>query len=663
MRSLFNRLPSYTPLYLSLLIPLAFFCVGLWTINDFGETGDERFDRRVGQFYFNGKGSLDNLQHNYGPLFDTIAYASNYYLHSQWGILDSTPAFHFPVLVISTVMISTIFLLAYCAWGAWPAFFASLIFSIMPRFVGESQNNLKDVPVAALFTVCLFLYFIAHKKRRLHLFVLAGVSLGLTYATKINGLLLLPILLLWVTCVSRFRLSEARFLIPRLGMSILVAIGTVILVWPSYRDRPLDRFLETYRTFKHHPFNEYVLYLGQHFKAGDIPWHYPFVMFAVTTPIPFLVLLGGGIAFSIRSFYSEKTNDAALQLCLIWLLTPILIQATVGSYMCDGIRHFMTVVPAISLLAGYAVWRVGTVKALQGRAKWLYGTLIACLFLVTLIKNIQLHPYQVVYFNRLAGGVKGAYGVFDLDYWAQSYKEAGEYINKYTPKGSRIWSTFPGGHLLYLDRDHPLSGERDFPNFKVNLIRGMLKTLDPEDNYLSPKRAPIYSITVDGGDILQIFHLGDKDSASLSPNFEPLSLDAKLLLPGLSVRASIDSRAPVPIDDSTISSTLYLDCKNNQFFNKVSNVYYSGFLSVIDDSRYCIYAYSDDAMQIRMNDEELLINSSQRSSYRHVYLRKGYYKLDIELRNNAGPACLEVKWSKNNCDLVSRIGTEVLWHE
>lgn len=32
MRSLFNRLPSYTPLYLSLLIPLAFFVL------DFGQS-------------------------------------------------------------------------------------------------------------------------------------------------------------------------------------------------------------------------------------------------------------------------------------------------------------------------------------------------------------------------------------------------------------------------------------------------------------------------------------------------------------------------------------------------------------------------------------------------------------------------------------------------
>jgi hypothetical protein len=41
---------------------------------------------------------------------------------------------------------------------------------------------------------------------------------------------------------------------------------------------------------------------------------------------------------------------------------------------------------------------------------------------------VRTHPYQHVYFNALVGGIRGADGWFDLDYWGLSYKAALEYI-------------------------------------------------------------------------------------------------------------------------------------------------------------------------------------------------------------------------------------------
>jgi hypothetical protein len=41
---------------------------------------------------------------------------------------------------------------------------------------------------------------------------------------------------------------------------------------------------------------------------------------------------------------------------------------------------------------------------------------------------VRLHPYQMTYFNALAGGVGGAAGHYETDYWLTSYKEAIEWI-------------------------------------------------------------------------------------------------------------------------------------------------------------------------------------------------------------------------------------------
>jgi hypothetical protein len=40
-----------------------------------------------------------------------------------------------------------------------------------------------------------------------------------------------------------------------------------------------------------------------------------------------------------------------------------------------------------------------------------------------------LHPYQTTYFNGLVGGVAGADGRYDTEYWLTSYREALAWVN------------------------------------------------------------------------------------------------------------------------------------------------------------------------------------------------------------------------------------------
>jgi len=71
---------------------------------------------------------------------------------------------------------------------------------------------------------------------------------------------------------------------------------------------------------------------------------------------------------------------------------------------------------------------------------------------LTIVEMIKLHPYQYIYYNELVGGLKGAYGQYETDYWGKAYKEATEWFNKnindqkklYTIKleGNSISSTY-----------------------------------------------------------------------------------------------------------------------------------------------------------------------------------------------------------------------------
>jgi hypothetical protein len=47
--------------------------------------------------------------------------------------------------------------------------------------------------------------------------------------------------------------------------------------------------------------------------------------------------------------------------------------------------------------------------------------------------NIDLHPYQYIYYNSFVGGVRGAFRYYELDYWATSYRQAAQYVNETAP--------------------------------------------------------------------------------------------------------------------------------------------------------------------------------------------------------------------------------------
>jgi hypothetical protein len=63
----------------------------------------------------------------------------------------------------------------------------------------------------------------------------------------------------------------------------------------------------------------------------------------------------------------------------------------------------------------------------------------------------DLHPYEYIYFNAYAGGIEGAVGEYDLEYWCTSYRDAMEYLNQVAePKATifirrQIYNAIPFG--------------------------------------------------------------------------------------------------------------------------------------------------------------------------------------------------------------------------
>jgi hypothetical protein len=73
--------------------------------------------------------------------------------------------------------------------------------------------------------------------------------------------------------------------------------------------------------------------------------------------------------------------------------------------------------------------------------------LIALAVLPGIVDGIRLHPYEYIYYNRLVGGVHGAFRNYELDYWGTSYREAAAYLSSTAPANASVWVEGPT-HLL-----------------------------------------------------------------------------------------------------------------------------------------------------------------------------------------------------------------------
>jgi hypothetical protein len=211
---------------------------------------------------------------------------------------------------------------------------------------------------------------------------------------------------------------------------LAVAWIGMILPWPWAHASPIAHPLESMREAARFSETYEVLFAGATTMSDQLPRSYVLHFLAIATPLPALALALLGGARALRAQWSEPASERAGvdRLLLAWLAVPLVLFVVLRPNVYDGIRHFLFVLPALALLAGLgAAWLLSA--SAWPAVRVAAGAGIALAVLVPVVALVRLHPYQTTYFNALVGGVAGAAGRYETDYWASSYKEAAEWIN------------------------------------------------------------------------------------------------------------------------------------------------------------------------------------------------------------------------------------------
>jgi hypothetical protein len=319
---------------------------------------------------------------------------------------------------------------------------ALLLLVLCPTYYGHMFMNPKDAPFAvAMVILMLGLVRLAEEypAPSPRTVLIVGLGAGLSVGSRILGGLALiyalvgfiPLLLEEVRsggprhAAHRF-LHVLYVLLPGLLFGYLV-MG---LIWPwsiMEPGHPLQA-LTYFSHFFEKPWKE--MFDGALVSVPDMPWSYLPTLFALQLPE---VLLGLTIAGVVGTFMSLSRKDVPVRRKTILLMLtlaatlPLVIAMVKRPALYNGIRHFIFVIPPMTVLAGTAfAWSMDWLK--EGRRSWQPAAVAVFAFglLLPLAEMIRLHPYQYTHFNHIAGTVRAADDLFMLDYWGLALKQASD---------------------------------------------------------------------------------------------------------------------------------------------------------------------------------------------------------------------------------------------
>lgn len=399
----------------------------------------------------------------FGPLMSISPVATYLLFYKQLHLLAFDNAYNISIIIWGVIGIFILYLFLAEAVNIQAAVFGFLFLALLPRHFGDLHNNMKDIPQATTFTLAIWLFWRLMQYRRIRDLIVASCAFAIAFNTKVNTLAVPMIAFFWsiLVLVSKLRTSlkipvKPSILALRswLGKTYIVWLYFLLAplfsfaLWSLFWDDPIGQLLYIPSFFRDNTQNIEVLFFGKWYcSAVNVPWYYPIGYVGITTPLTTLFFALIGLIISLWTIHRNTLSS----LILLWFLVPISRYLLPSMGVIDGIRHFMEVVFPLTFLAGQgSAYFYVSIKKLFRRIK---GEKIYTLGLIgifsaiisyLLFTIILFHPFQIAYYNEIVGGILGAYGKFDLDYWGSSQKKAMQWLNMNAPQNAFIHVVMAG---------------------------------------------------------------------------------------------------------------------------------------------------------------------------------------------------------------------------
>lgn len=439
-------------------------------------------------------------------------------------------------------------LIAYKAGGWRAGVITMVLLFLSPRFLGHSFNNPKDIPFAASVIMALYfmiLFFEQFPKVRVSTIILFILSIALSISIRIGGLILFGFFGLFALVFIIQRSLEKRKKLQATGskkssklkisdyvsgkeIGRLFVYGIIICVagyflglilWPYALLSPIKNPLEAFQLMSHFSTVIRQLFEGSLQWSDALPWYYTPKYILISIPVAVII---GCLLYPFIGGW-KKGNRFTTFIVYFAFIFPVFWIVITNANVYGGWRHAMFAYPPMVVAAGLGF------NALIDFIKNKYGKIAATalpfvLLILPFIHIVKNHPYEYVYFNVLGGGMKNAYGNYEMDYYYHSTREATEWVLANAQKsgletGRKIrvasWHTASVGYYL---RNDTANFQNTFSrwyersnndwDYGIFVITGMMPEQLKSDHF--PPANTVHEIKVDGEPICIILKRDDK---------------------------------------------------------------------------------------------------------------------------------------------------------
>lgn len=371
--------------------------------------------------------------HYYGGFFDTVTG----FVNKALGYEATEVAYHdvrhfFNALFGFLAMFVTALFAKEIA--GWRAGILTLVFMFLsPRFLGHSLMNPKDIPFALGYIACI--YYMTRMFKELPQFnwkLALGVTLSMALAisTRAGGFMLVGILGLYAGLDF---LSKKGFG----GLSDLKSVGSyaahvigisiaglliAVLFWPYAMQAPFSNPFEALGAFEKLAVKIRVLFAGQNIMSDDTPWDYAIQWIWRTIPLFTLLGFAGSLVFFKKLI--KEYMPVPVFIALFAAIFPVFYVIYKDSILHDGWRHLTFVYPTLVVLAVLFYLSLEKIFTENKNGKLALYAIVGLMVLEPAVFTARNTAYPYTYFNPLSGGISGAFGNYETDYWGVSVKKA-----------------------------------------------------------------------------------------------------------------------------------------------------------------------------------------------------------------------------------------------
>lgn len=493
----------------------------LWNLNLMGRAWDEQEYVEPGYKMvellkskdFNN--SLFYTTYNHPPLVKYL-YGIAAHFDVQKHLSDGEIIFNYDLTysrILSAILFSLgVILVVFIGWKIWSPVVGALsgiILSMLPFSLGISQLVTTESLKIFIYPLAIYTYIILLEKFSWKRTLIAGIVTGLALQAKQSDFLLIPMLgiLFFYKYEQLKRNKKKPFL--KIGVRtflliLAVSVITFLAIWPQalFHLKEIYAINQKLWGVQFSPKIWQITLSPPEIFFGRLmltPVFYYVVYFFITIPVLVLCLFFVGVRQIIKKI------NVYLFLILLWFLLPFSL--SFYSWRQHGLRYIIEIYPAIAIISAIG-FDIISQRFTRNKLKKIF--LFLPVFIYLFISIIQIKPYYLNYFNELAGGINNVYkhNLFQTGWWGEGLREAGLYLKKNAPSGSRVGLAISPEHtLLRFDNlkysNWSISNQYDYVVVNhYHVIRDGFKTRAIEKYY-----KPVFFVKADEAILVTVYKL------------------------------------------------------------------------------------------------------------------------------------------------------------